>query len=221
MTSTQSKYSKIIRDTTIIIFMVLIHTASGQLERRVDSKLLQGLEWRGIGPTQFGGRVTDIAGVPGNPNILYVAHASAGLFKSINGGTTFEAIFEDGNTLSIGAIALAPNNPNIIYVGTGEGDPRNSISFGDGIYKSNNGGKTWNHLGLKNSEHFSTIIVHPSKPNIVFAAVMGHTWGPNKERGVFRSTNGGDSWEKVLYVNETTVASDIRFDPENPDIIYA
>jgi len=221
MSSTQSKYSKTIRNTTAIMFMVLVHTASGQLEMRVDSKLLQGLEWRGIGPTQFGGRVTDIAGVPGNPNILYVAHASAGLFKSINGGTTFESIFEDGNTLSIGAIALAPNNPDIIYVGTGEGDPRNSISFGDGIYKSNNGGKTWNHLGLKNSEHFSTIIVHPFKPHIVFAAVMGHAWGPNKERGVFRSTDGGDSWEKVLYVNETTGASDISFDPEDPDIIYA
>jgi len=188
---------------------------------KVSPDLLKGLEWRAIGPAVFGGRVTDVAGVPGDPNIIYVAHASAGLFKSVNGGTTFQSIFNDGGTLSVGAISLAPNNPDVIYVGTGEGKPRNSVSFGDGIYKSLDGGRTWKHLGLKDAERFSRIAVNPRSPEIVFAAAMGHAWGPNRERGVFRSTDGGANWKNILFVNETTGAADLCLDPKNPRIIYA
>jgi len=126
---------------------------------KVSPMLLTGLHWRSIGPAMFGGRVVDVAGVPGKPDLLFVGAASSGLYKSTNGGTTFESIFNDGQTLSIGAIAVQPDNPDVIYVGTGEGFPRNSISFGDGIYKTVDGGKSWAHLGLADSERFSRIVI--------------------------------------------------------------
>lgn len=195
--------------------------STGETRMNITPEMLKGLEWRSIGPAHFGGRVTDVAGVPGDPKTLYVAHASAGLFKSTNGGTTFTSIFNDGSTLSVGAIALSPQDPNVIYIGTGEGDPRNSTSFGDGIYKSEDGGKRWAHLGLDESERFSTIVVHPQDPDIVMAGAMGHEWGPNEERGVYRSSDGGKTWTRVLHVNDTTGASDLCLDPGNPDIVYA
>ena len=187
----------------------------------VEETLLSGLSWRGIGPAMFAGRVADVAGVPGNRNILYVAAASSGLFKSTNGGTTFEPVFEDGGTLSIGAIAVHPDHPDVVYVGTGEGAVRNSISVGDGLYRSTDGGATWTHLGLTDTERFSRVVIHPHNPEVIFAAAMGHAWGPNEERGLFRSTDGGDTWERILYINETTGASDVAIDPINPDIVYA
>ena len=190
-------------------------------ELKVDPQLLQGLRWRSIGPAVFGGRVTDVSGVPGNPNIIYVAHSSAGLFKSTNGGTTFESVFNDGNTLSIGAIAVAPGNPDLVYVGTGEGTGRNSASFGDGMYKSMDGGRTWKHVGLVNTERFSRIVVNPQNPDIVFAAAMGHEWGPSSERGLYRSKDGGVTWKQVLSVNDTTGAGDVTLDPTNPNVVYA
>jgi photosystem II stability/assembly factor-like uncharacterized protein len=205
----------------LFIFLMISWSSSGYPGPQVTSTQLRGLKWRPIGPAVFGGRVTDVAGVEGDPNLIYVAHASAGLFKSTNGGITFESIFDMGNTQSIGGFAPVPGNPDVIYVGTGEGKVRNSVSFGDGIYKSLDGGRTWEHLGLAETERFSRIIVHPRDSKTVFAAAMGHLWGPNLERGVFRSHDGGVTWEKVLYVNETTGASDICFDSENPEIIYA
>jgi photosystem II stability/assembly factor-like uncharacterized protein len=199
------------------------HTAQGPSSptRPVDPARLAGLSWRAIGPAVFGGRIADVAGAPGDPAILYVAAASSGLFKSTNGGTTFESIFNDGNTLSIGAIAVQPDNPNVVYVGTGEGAVRNSISFGDGIYKTTDGGRTWTHLGLTDTERFARIAIDPTNPRIVFAAALGHAFGPNTQRGVFRSTDGGATWHRVLYVNPTTGASDVAIDPKNPRIVYA
>jgi len=157
----------------------------------------------------------------GNPDILYVGTASSGLYKSTNGGVTFDSIFDTGNTLSIGAIAVRPDDPNVVYVGTGEGAVRNSISFGDGIYKSTDGGKSWTHLGSKDSERFSRIIIHSKNPRIVFAAAMGHTFGPNAERGLYRTQDDGRTWQRVLFVNETTGASDVAIDPHDPNIVYA
>src|SRR6266567_1561751 len=121
----------------------------------VNPSVVSGLRWRSIGPAMFAGRVDDVAGIPGDPNILYAAHSTAGLFKSTNGGVTFASVFNDGNTLSVGAVAVAPDNPEVVYIGTGEGFPRNSTSVGDGIYKSEDGGRTWKHMGLKDSERFS------------------------------------------------------------------
>jgi len=205
----------------LLIILLFSWSYAGYSESTIPAELFHGLKWRAIGPTVFGGRVTDVAGVPGNPHIIYVAHASAGLFKSTNGGTTFKSIFDEANILSVGGFALAASNPEVIYVGTGEGKVRNSASYGEGLYKSEDGGMTWQHMGLVETERFSRIIVHPLDSDIVFAAAMGHEWGPNPERGVFRSRDGGINWEKVLYVDETTGASDICFDHENPDIVYA
>ena len=187
----------------------------------IDPSMLAALHWRSIGPAMFGGRVDDVAGVPGNPAILYAAHSTGGLFKSTNGGTTFESVFNTGNTLSVGAVAVSPDNPDVVYIGTGEGFPRNSTSVGDGIYKTADGGRTWAHIGLKDSERFARIIVNPKNPRIVFAAAMGHEWGPNEERGVFRSTDGGATWKRVLYIGPTTGASDVTFDGGDPNIVYA
>ena len=157
-----------------------------------------GLSWRAIGPAMFAGRVADVAGVPGKPDILYVGTASSGLYKSVNGGITFDPVFETGNTLSIGAIAVQPDNPDVVYVGTGEGAVRNSISFGDGIYKTTDGGKSWKHLGLQTSERFSRIVIHPTNPQVVLAAAMGKAFGPGGERGIYRSTDGGATWTRTL-----------------------
>src|SRR5262245_56391253 len=169
----------------------------------------------------FGGRVSDVAGVPGRPELLYVGSASSGLFKSTNAGTTFVPVFETGNTLSIGAIAVPEDSPDAIYVGTGEGAVRNSISFGDGVYKSTDGGKSWRHLGLERTERFSRIVVHPTNGGIVLAAAMGRAFGPNPERGVYRTADGGATWQRVLYVDENTGASDVAIDPKDPSIVYA
>ena len=187
----------------------------------ITAESLKALTWRSIGPAMFAGRVVDVAGIPGRPEILYVGAASSGLYKSTNGGTTFESVFNDGGTLSIGAIAVQPDNPDVVYVGTGEGFVRNSISFGDGIYKTADGGRTWKNLGLRQSERFSRIVIHPSNPQIVLAAAMGHAFGRNTERGIFRSADAGATWTRTLYVDDTTGASDVAIDPGNPDIVYA
>lgn len=187
----------------------------------VPSPVAINLGWRQIGPAMFAGRVADVAGVPGHSDVLYVAAASSGLYKSINGGTTFEPVFESGTTLSIGAIAVQADNPDVVYVGTGEGAVRNSISFGDGVYKTTDGGRSWQHLGLERTERFSRIQIHPTNPQIVLAAAMGRAFGPGEDRGIYRSSDGGASWQRTLFVNSTTGASDVAIDPANPLVVYA
>src|SRR5688500_5040156 len=154
-------------------------------------KAFERLEWRSIGPANMGGRTADVEGVPGNPNVVYAATASGGLFKTVNGGVTWKPIFERQSTLSIGDIALAPSNPEVSWVGTGESNVRNSVSFGDGVYKSNDGGKTWQHMGLRNTERISAIAIHPTNPDIVYVGALGHAFGPNEDRGVYMTTDGG------------------------------
>ena len=182
---------------------------------------LSALEWRSIGPANMGGRVADIEGVAGDPNIVYVATASGGLWKTTNGGTTWKPIFERQGTISIGDIALAPGNPNVIWVGTGESNVRNSVSFGDGIYKSTDGGTTWHHMGLKESERISAIVVNPNNTEIVYVGALGHAFGPNDERGVFMTTDGGKTWSKTLFIDNQHGVSDLEIDPTNPNILYA
>jgi photosystem II stability/assembly factor-like uncharacterized protein len=200
---------------------VLVALAAPASAADGDAALLASLSWRSIGPAMFAGRVADVAGVPGRPELLYVGSASSGLFKSTNGGTTFTPVFESGRTLSIGAIAVPESQPDVIYVGTGEGAVRNSISFGDGIYKSADGGKSWRHLGLEKTERFSRIAVHPTSPGVVYAAALGRAFGPNPERGVYKTSDGGATWQRVLYVDENTGASDVAIDPQDPEIVYA
>ena len=184
-------------------------------------KAFEHLEWRSIGPANMGGRVADVEGVPGDPNIVYVATASGGLWKTTNSGVTWKPIFERQGTMSIGDIALQPGNPDVVWVGTGESNTRNSVSFGDGVYKSTDGGKTWKHMGLKNTEHISAIVINPQNPEVVYVAAVGHAFAPNEERGVFMTTDGGNTWTKTLYIDKEHGACDLEIDPTNPNVLYA
>jgi photosystem II stability/assembly factor-like uncharacterized protein len=179
------------------------------------------LEWRNIGPVNMSGRVADVEGIPGNPNVLYVGSASGGVWKTVDGGLTFKPIFDEQPIASIGDLALAPSNPDVIYVGSGEANARNSVSFGNGVYRSTDGGQSWTHLGLENTRHISRVLVSPHDPDVVFVGAMGSFWGPNEERGVFRSTDGGATWEKVLYLDDKHGVSDMDMDPNNPNILFA
>jgi len=177
---------------------------------------LKNLKFRSIGPATMGGRVDDFAVVESDPRIIYVGAAAGGVFKTVNGGQSWQAIFEDQANPSIGDLALAPSNPSILYVGTGEPNNRQSSSWGDGVYKSMDGGATFTHMGLKETHHIGRIVVHPTDPNIVYVAAQGDLWGPNKERGVYKSTDGGVTWTQVLFVNQDTGANDIAIDSEAP-----
>src|SRR3954471_18572507 len=167
----------------------------------IETKSFERLEWRSIGPANMGGRVADIEGVAGDPNIVYVATASGGLFKTTNGGVRWTPLFERQGTISIGDIALEPGNPEVIWLGAGESAVRNSVSYGDGVYKSTDGGRTWQHMGLRDSLHVSKILVHPRTPDVVYVGALGHAYGPNEERGVFMTTDGGKTWNKTLYLD--------------------
>jgi photosystem II stability/assembly factor-like uncharacterized protein len=180
----------------------------------------QEMRWRLVGPFRAG-RTRAACGVPSQPNVFYVGQVDGGVWKSDDYGRTWRPIFDHEPTQSIGAIAVAPSDPNVIYVASGEGLQRPDLSVGDGIYKSTDAGKTWTHLGLRDGQQIPALAVDPHDPNRVFAAVLGHPYGPNEQRGVFRSTDGGQTWQKVLYKDENTGASDIEMDPSNPDVLYA
>ena len=187
----------------------------------INPALFRHLEWRNIGPANMMGRTTDIEGVPGNPNIVYVGTASGGIWKTTNGGITWKPIFDEQPVASVGDLALEPGNPDVIYAGTGESNVRNSVSFGNGVYKSPDGGKTWWHMGLQDTERISRIVINPKNPNIIYVGALGHAFGPNKMRGVFMSTDGGKTWEKVLYTDERHGVADMDINPQNPNIVYA
>jgi photosystem II stability/assembly factor-like uncharacterized protein len=185
-----------------------------------DQKLFSEMRWRCIGPFR-GGRTVAISGVPHQPNVFYMAAVNGGVWKTTDVGNTWNPIFDDQPTGSVGALAVAPSDPNVIYVGSGEGLQRPDLATGDGIYKSTDAGKTWTHLGLRDAQQIAAIIVDPKDPNRLFVAAVGHPYGPNTERGIFRSTDGGQMFQKVLYKDENTGAADLVFDPKNPQTIYA
>ena len=170
-----------------------------------------------IGPFR-GGRTRAATGVPSQPNVFYMGQVNGGVWKSDDYGRTWTPIFDHESTQSIGAIAVAPSDPNIVYVGQRRGLHRPDLSVGNGIYKSTDAGKTWTHLGLRDGQQIPALAVDPRDPNRVFAAVLGHPYGPNEERGLFRSTDGGQTWQKVIYKDENTGASDVEIDPSNPDV---
>ncbi|MGH9703811.1 MAG: WD40/YVTN/BNR-like repeat-containing protein, partial [Candidatus Acidiferrales bacterium] len=178
------------------------------------------MKYRSIGPFR-GGRVLAVTGIAGNPNVYYFGAVAGGVWKTTDGGLTWDPIFDKEPVSSIGAIEVAPSDPNIIYVGTGEGCLRGNISYGNGMYKSVDAGATWTHIGLDDTQHIARIAVDPHNPEIVFVAAVGHAYGPNAERGVFRTTDGGKSWSKVLSKDDKTGAVDLSFDPTNSHIIYA
>jgi len=185
-----------------------------------DPKLFTELRWRNIGPFR-GGRTKAVDGIPSQPNVFYVGAVNGGVWKTTDYGRTWAPIFDDQPTGSIGAIAIAPSDPNIIYVGSGEGMQRPDLSTGDGVYKSTDAGKTWVNLGLKGGQQIPQIIVDPNNPNRLFVAVLGHPYGPNSERGLFRSLDGGRTFAKVLYKDENTGAVDVTFDPTDANVLYA
>src|SRR6266851_3889112 len=196
-----------------------------QLDRKVgqqfDQKLYSEMRWRCIGPFR-GGRTVAISGVPHQPNVFYMAAVNGGVWKTTDFGNTWNPIFDDQPSGSVGALAVAPSDPNIIYAGSGEGLQRPDLATGDGAYKSTDAGKSWTHLqNLHDAQQITSILVDPKDPNRVFVAAEGHPYGPNAERGVFRSTDGGQTFQKVLYKDENTGAADLAFDPTNPDIVYA
>ena len=188
--------------------------------QQFSPSLFQEMRWRGVGPHRAS-RTKAAAGVPSQPSVFYIGVVNGGVWKTTDYGRIWTPIFDDQPTGSIGAIAVAPSDPNIIYVGSGEGLQRPDLSTGDGIYKSTDAGKTWTHLGLRDGQQIPEIIVDPANPNRLFVAVLGHPYGPNQERGVFRSLDGGQTFQKVLYQDEDTGASDLLFDPKNPHTIYA
>ena len=188
--------------------------------QQVDPALYQELRWRMIGPFRAG-RTVAISGVPNQPNVFYMAPNNGGVWKTTDYGRTWNPIFDDQPTGSIGSLAVTPSNPDIIYVGSGEGLRRPDLSVGDGIYKSSDAGRTWQHLGLRDALQIGTIIVDPKDPNRLFVAALGHPYGPNSERGVYRSLDGGQSFQKVLYKDDNTGAIDLVFDPRNSQVIVA
>lgn len=185
------------------------------------AELLTGLQFREIGPASMGGRVDDFAVVERNPNIVYAAVASGGVWKSMNSGITWTPVFDDQSVSTIGDVTVSQSEPDVVWVGSGEGNNRQSSSWGNGVYKSADGGKTWTNMGLKDTHHIPRIVIHPSNANVVYVAAQGHLWGPNEERGVFKTVDGGKTWSKVLYINPDTGVNDIVMDPMNPDTLYA
>jgi photosystem II stability/assembly factor-like uncharacterized protein len=187
-------------------------------------QILNGLEWRSIGPAATGGRINDIDAVrnAGQPAEIYVATASGGIFRSVNEGVSWTPVFDRaGGMMSIGAVAVAPSNHSVVWAGTGEADNRQSSSWGDGVYRSADGGINWQRLGLEETRHIARIVVHPNDPNTVYVAAVGHLWGSNPDRGVFKTTDGGLTWKKVLYRDENTGAIDLAMDPKDPNVVFA
>jgi len=189
--------------------------------RSVPADVFANLEFRSIGPAIMGGRIDDFAVAEGRPSTFYVAAASGGLWKTVNNGVTFEPVFDRQDVSSIGDVAIAPSDPSIVYVGTGEPNNRQSSSWGNGVYKSLDAGKTWIHLGLADTHHVGRVVVHPSNPDVVYVAALGHLWGPNRERGLFRTIDGGKTWTNTKFVDEDTGFVDVAMDPESPNTLYA
>ncbi|NNF82944.1 MAG: hypothetical protein HKM99_09390, partial [Flavobacteriaceae bacterium] len=203
--------------TRISVFLSLfIAFTYGQ---NIDNSLLHGLNFRSIGPAGMSGRVTAIDVVQSNTAIIYAGTSAGSLWKSSNAGTTFEPIFENQKTASVGDVAIYQKNPNIVYLGTGEGNPRNSQNFGYGMYKSLDGGKTWKHLGLEKTKSIHRVIVHPDNPDVVYVGAIGTAYGTSEHRGLYKSVDGGASWDKILYTNTSTGVADMVMDPSNPNKI--
>src|SRR3954470_6656975 len=185
----------------------------------IDEKLFRGMQWRQVGPFR-GGRALAIEGVPNEPNTYYFGAVAGGVWKTTDAGANWTPLFDKEAISSIGAIAVAPSDHNVIYAGSGEAAVRGNISYGNGVYKSFDAGKTWKNIGLKDTRHIGALIVDPKSPDIVLVAALGHIFGPSLERGIFRTTDGGKTWTKVLSKDQDTGGIDVVFDPQNSNIVY-
>ncbi|MFC1660573.1 WD40/YVTN/BNR-like repeat-containing protein [Gemmatimonadota bacterium] len=200
---------------------LLSRAGLGAQELTFRTETMEGLRPRNIGPAVMSGRIVDLAVVEKDTKVFYVASATGGLWKTTNNGVTFTPLFQDQPVHSIGDVAVHQTDTSIVWLGSGERANRQSSSWGDGVYKSTNGGRTWQNMGLQDSHHIGRVTLHPSDPAVVYVAALGHLWGPNEERGLFKSTNGGETWERILFVDENTGFVDVALDPENPQIVYA
>ncbi len=210
----------LVRFLLLTIIMVCTTILFSELHQ-FDSDILKRIKWREIGPACFGGRIDDIEAVPNNPNIIFIGSASGGIFKSFNNGITWKPVFdEEGISLSIGDIAIAPSDSKIVWAGTGEPNNRQSSSWGNGVYKSVDGGEAWTFMGLEETHHIGRIVIHPRNPDVVYLAALGHLWGSNPERGLYRTKDGGMTWEKILYINDDTGVVDVALE-EDGRVIYA
>jgi photosystem II stability/assembly factor-like uncharacterized protein len=207
----------------LIIALLLPVIGMGQRSTTggLTADTLRGLELRGIGPALTTGRVSDIAIDPRYRSVWYVTVASGGVWKTVNRGTTWKPIFDQYGSYSIGCVTLDPNNPDIVWLGTGENQAQRSVGFGDGVYKSADGGATWQNTGLRTSEHIGKIVIDPRNSNVVYVAAQGPLWAPGGERGLYKTTDGGRTWKAVLQISEHTGVADLVFDPRNPDVLYA
>jgi photosystem II stability/assembly factor-like uncharacterized protein len=203
------------------LFAFLIGGAQVAAQTQLNSNLLSEFKWRLVGPSSPAGRVWQVVGDERNPKTFYVCTAGGGLWKSTDNGTTLIPVFENQTSASTGAVAIAPSNSDIVWVGTGEPANTRANSWGDGVYKSTDAGKTWMHMGLPDSRQIAAIVIHPTRPDIVYVAAMGYEWGRNSERGIFKTTDGGKSWNKILFINDTTGFIDLQADPKNPEVLYA
>ena len=187
----------------LAVVSLCIATAFNVNPQQIDPKTYGGMKWRLVGPFR-GGRVLTVAGVPSEPNTYYFGAVAGGVWKTTDGGNTWDPLFDKQGISSIGSIAISDSDPNVVFAGSGEACIRGNISFGDGVYKSTDQGKTWTNVGLKDTRHIGAVIIHPTNPDVVFIAALGHAYGPNTERGVFRTRDGGKTWEKVLYIDDHT-----------------
>ncbi|MEJ2204252.1 MAG: hypothetical protein P8170_09090 [Gemmatimonadota bacterium] len=204
-----------------LLGLVMLLASGGLAAQGVDPDLLSALQARGIGPAGMSGRIATVDALASDPDVIWVGAATGGVWKSTNGGITFTPVFDHERVSGIGAVAIDPNVPEVVWVGTGEGNPRNSAGVGAGLYKTVDGGRTWTLLGLEQSERIHRIVIHPRDPDVVWVGVMGPAWSDGEERGVYKTTDGGRTWRRVLWVNERTGVSDLVMDPSNPLTLYA
>ncbi|MFM7195012.1 MAG: WD40/YVTN/BNR-like repeat-containing protein, partial [Bacteroidota bacterium] len=206
---------------SLVLSLLILSQATAQPSVVKGKELFGDLRARHIGPALMSGRITDLELHPSNDRVIYAGTAGGGVWKSNNGGATFNPIFDDYNQ-SVGAVEVDPTKPDqVVWVGTGEVWTRNSVSLGDGIYRTNDGGSTWTKMGLEKSERIAGIQVNPKNPDEVYVAVLGALWSDSEDRGLYKTTDGGKTWNKILYVDKTTGCSDLAMDPSNPDILYA
>ena len=208
---------------SITVFSILSLSVLGTQadEPAMDAGTFAGLKLRNIGPALMAGRISDIAVDPSDRSVWYVAVGSGGVWKTTNAGTTWTPIFDHESSYSIGCVALDPNNPAVVWVGTGENVSGRHVGFGDGVYKSLDGGDTWKRMGLEKSEHIARILIDPRDSTVVYVAAEGPLWSSGGERGVYKSEDGGKTWKPVLQISENTGVTSLEFDPLNPDVLYA
>ncbi|MEI6244853.1 MAG: hypothetical protein WCQ64_07375, partial [Acidobacteriota bacterium] len=220
MSTVRSSFTSAVACSVIAVAVIAASGAGHAAPASMPGSLFAGLTWRQVGPFR-GGRVAAVTGVPSEPETYYLGAALGGVWKTTDGGHEWKPMFDAQHIGSIGAIAVSASDPNVVYAGTGESAPREDVSIGDGVYKSTDAGRTWKNVGLPDSQHIARIVIDPKDPNTVLVAALGHVYGPNEERGVFRTTDGGTTWQKVLYKDARTGAIELAADPDNPKTIFA